>query len=353
MDAFFASVEQRDQPELRGKPVAVGGAGDRGVVAAASYEARAYGVHSAMASKTALRKCPELVFVQPRFAVYKEVSQQIRQIFLSYTDLVEPLSLDEAYLDVTQNKPATPSASLIAKEIKSRIRKTTGLTASAGVSVNKFLAKVASGMNKPDGLTLISPDEAGAFVERLPIEQFHGIGQVTAAKMKALGIHTGLDLKKLPETELFRHFGKTGLYFYQIARARDDRPVEPNRIRKSVGAEETFDKDLVAEAQMLEKIDLLAQDVAGSLQKLQTTGKTVTLKIKYFDFTLTTRSKTFMQTISAAADLRCIAEELLHKPFFPPCPVRLLGLSVSNLTHLSGVDPTVQLALPFMQGYRG
>jgi DNA polymerase-4 len=347
MDAFFASVEQRDHPELRGKPVAVGGAGDRGVVAAASYEARAFGVFSAMPSRIALRKCPDLIFVPARFEVYKEASGQIRQIFLDYTDLVEPLSLDEAYLDVTENKLALPSATLIARQIKSRIKDTTGLTASAGVSVNKFLAKVASGLNKPDGLTVITPNEAEAFVETLPVGQFYGIGQVTAAKLNAMGIQTGQDLKRLSEAELYRQFGKNGRYFYQIARGHDDRLVQPNRVRKSLGAEETYHQDLETAEQMLAKIEQLAQEVAQSLSSLQIQGKTVTLKIKYHDFTLTTRSRTTLSALQAAPDLFKVGRDLLYKPFFPPQPVRLLGLSVSNLLRSGQGLPAPQLRLPF------
>src|SRR5688572_5694038 len=240
MDAFFASVEQRDFPELRGKPVAVGGGGPRGVVAAASYEARAFGVYSAMPGSIAKRKCPDLIFAKTRFDVYESVSRQIREIFLSYTDLVEPLSLDEAYLDVTENKFDIPSATLIAREIKKKIWEQTGLTASAGVSYNKFLAKIASALQKPNGLTVVPPEKAEALVETLPIEKFYGIGDVTAAKMHALGIRTGLDLKQRSMEELQKHFGKSGHYYFQISRAHDDRIVEPNRIRKSVGAERTY-----------------------------------------------------------------------------------------------------------------
>jgi DNA polymerase-4 len=343
MDAFFASVEQRDHPHLQGKPVAVGGSGERGVVAAASYEARAMGVFSAMSSKVARRKCPDLIFVPTRFEVYKEVSRQIRQIFLSYTDLVEPLSLDEAYLDVTQNKRSIPSATLLAGEIKRQIKDVTGLTSSAGVSVNKFLAKVASGLNKPDGLTVIPPEKAEAFVEALPIGKFPGIGEITATKMKALCIYTGLDLKRLPETELYRHFGKNGLYFSQISRGYDERPVQPNRIRKSLGAEETYPQDLVTEEQMRQKLEELAQEVAQSLSRLQIKGRTLTLKIKYFDFTLTSRSKTTQWPLQTAPELYQAAVELLQKPLLPPKPVRLLGLSVSNLVSTG----PAQLSFPF------
>ncbi|MCK5700612.1 MAG: DNA polymerase IV, partial [Cyclobacteriaceae bacterium] len=245
MDAFFASIEQRDNPDLLGKPVAVGGAGKRGVVAAASYEARKFGVFSAMPASIALRKCPELIFTKPRFDVYKEVSNQIRQIFLEYTDLVEPLSLDEAYLDVTENKKGLGSATIIAREIKSKINSTTHLIASAGVSINKFLAKVASDQDKPDGLYVIKPNQAESFVDGLAIEKFFGIGKVTAKKMHELGINTGADLKQISIEELVRRFGKVGRYYFDIARAIDKRLVNPNRIRKSLGAERTFEDDLI------------------------------------------------------------------------------------------------------------
>ncbi len=333
MDAFFASVEQRDNPELRGKPVAVGGSRDRGVVAAASYEARKYGVHSALASKIAAQRCPHLVFVKPRFEVYKAVSRQIREIFYTYTDLVEPLSLDEAYLDVTENKIGMPSASIIAKEIKQRIFEETGLTGSAGVSFNKFLAKIASDMNKPDGFTLVTPDKAEALVASLAIEKFHGIGKVTAAKMQRMGILTGAELRLRPEEELVRNFGKVGRYYFQIARAQDNREVQPHRLRKSVGSERTFDVDLSEENDLLERLLYLAQEVAGDLARLQATAKTITLKIKYFDFTLNTRSKTYLSEVSSADAIYTIARELLRTPQLPQYPVRLLGISASSLLY--------------------
>ena len=252
MDAFYASVEQRDNPDYRGKPLVVGGSPNlRGVVASASYEARKYGIHSAMPSRLAVAKCPELVFVKPRFEVYREISTQIHAIFERYTDLVEPVALDEAYLDVTENKQNIPYASTISRHIRAAIFKETGLTASAGLSINKFLAKMASGKNKPNGLTVILPEDAEAFVEQLPIEKFHGIGEVTANKMHSLGIHTGADLKEREISELIQHFGKVGQYYYKIARAQDDRVVEPNRIRKSIGAETSFAQDLSDRASML------------------------------------------------------------------------------------------------------
>ncbi|WP_370589839.1 DNA polymerase IV [Rufibacter sp. LB8] len=345
MDAFYASVEQRDNPALRGKPVAVGGTKARGVVAAASYEARQFGVYSAMPSSTALRKCPTLIMVPTRFEVYQQVSRQIREIFLRYTDLVEPLSLDEAYLDVTENKQNLKSAMFIAQRIKHEIYQETRLTASAGVSFNKFLAKVASGQNKPDGLTVVLPQDAEAFVEALPIEKFYGIGDVTAAKMKQLGIHFGADLKERTEVDLRRHFGKSGSYFFQIARAQDERPVEPNRIRKSIGSERTFQNDLETEEEMLPELCKLAGEVAYDLHRLEAAGKTVTLKLKYHDFTLNTRSKTFFSTIREEDMLLEIAAELLHTPHFPAKPIRLLGITVSTLTY--GNHQSGQLSFPF------
>ncbi|WP_262896462.1 DNA polymerase IV [Adhaeribacter terrigena] len=347
MDAFFASVEQRDFPELRGKPVAVGGGGPRGVVAAASYEARAYGVHSAMPGSLAKRKCPHLIFAKTRFEVYESVSRQIREIFLSYTDLVEPLSLDEAYLDVTENKFGLASATQIAKEIKQRILEETKLTASAGVSYNKFLAKVASALQKPDGLTVVRPEKAEALVETLPIEKFYGIGSVTAARMHALGIHTGLDLKQRSLAELSKHFGKSGLYYYEIARAHDDRQVNPNRIRKSVGAERTYAEDLTTAEEMDERLKPLADEIAEYLLEKNNAGRTVTIKIKYADFTMNTRSKTFLSGIQSAELLWQLAKELLRTPFVPQLPVRLLGISVSNLLSEEEARFGHQLAFPF------
>ena len=347
MDAFYASVEQRDNPELRGRPVAVGGSRARGVVAAASYEARKFGVHSAMASAIALQKCPHLVFVKPRFEVYSAISRQIRDIFYSYTDLVEPLSLDEAYLDVTENKIGMPSASIIAREIKARIQEETRLTASAGVSYNKFLAKIASDMNKPDGFTLITPDKAEQLVAGLAIGKFHGIGRVTAAKMEAMGITTGADLRERSEQELVQRFGKTGRYYYHIARAQDDRLVQPHRIRKSVGSERTFEVDLSEEEDLLERLQYLAREVAQDLARLQTTARTVTLKLKYFDFTLQTRSRTLSSYIAGSDALFTVARDLLRTPCLPPHPVRLLGISVSNLLHQQDQQTSYQLSFDF------
>jgi DNA polymerase IV len=347
MDAFFASVEQRDNPELRGKPVAVGGSRARGVVAAASYEARRYGVHSALASKIAAQRCPQLIFVKPRFEVYSAVSRQIREIFYSYTDLVEPLSLDEAYLDVTENKIGMPSATIIANEIRAKIQEETGLTASAGVSFNKFLAKIASDMNKPNGFTLITPDKAEEVVAALAIEKFYGIGKVTAAKMQSMGILTGADLRERSEEELVRHFGKTGRYYYRIARAQDEREVQPHRIRKSIGSERTFEVDLTEEEVMLAELERLAKEVAHDMERLQATAKTITVKIKYFDFNQTTRSKTFLGEIKSADAIFTIARDLLRTPQLPAYPVRLLGITASSLLYQHDKLEGYQLTLEF------
>lgn len=345
MDAFYASIEQRDFPVYAGKPLAVGGAQRRGVIAAASYEARVFGVRSAMPTVVARRLCPDLIVVKPRFEVYGEVSRQIREIFLSYTDLVEPLSLDEAYLDVTTARKGPPSATLIARAIKKEIRSATGLTASAGVSFNKFLAKIASDLQKPDGLSVIRPEEAEAFVRSLPIERFFGIGAVTAGKMRAMGIETGADLAMQSEKDLVARFGKVGHYYFKIARAQDDRPVRPDRERKSVGAERTFQRDLTDEAEMQERLVPIAENVAARLHRISATGKTVTLKIKFNDFSVTTRSRTFSHDLSSADDLIAISRELLHTPTFPGRPVRLLGISVSNLSRPTSENAARQLTL--------
>jgi len=332
MDAFYASVEQRDQPELRGKPVAVGGAGMRGVVASASYEAREFGVRSAMPSVTAQRLCPGLVFVRSRFDVYREVSQQIRAIFLDYTDLVEPLSLDEAFLDVSENKKAMKSATMIAEEIRQRIQEETQLTASAGVSFNKFLAKVASDINKPDGIKVITPAEAMDFLEALPIKKFHGIGKVTAEKMKRMGIFTGKELKKMSEIELVQRFGKAGRHYYRIVRAEDTRAVNPNRIRKSIGAERTYRDDVVLTEEMKEKLSYLSGVVFRYMEKSDNYGRTVTLKAKSPDFKVITRSKSFSGEIRDLKQLEAVAHELMMQNRDEIPSVRLLGISVSNLS---------------------
>ena len=346
MDAFFASIEQRDNPALCGKPVAVGGAGKRGVVAAASYEARRYGVFSAMPSALALKKCPELIFVKPRFEVYREVSQQIRNIFHEYTDLVEPLSLDEAYLDVTENKKGLKSATLIAKEIKTRIKAETGLTASAGVSINKFLAKVASDQDKPDGLFVITPDKAQAFVDELPIEKFFGIGKVTAARMHEMGIVKGKDLKQVSLEALVQRFGKVGRYYFNIARTIDERPVNPNRIRKSLGAERTFDVDFINREDVLAQTDRIVDILIERKEKAGVAGKTVTLKLKFNDFETITRSRTMHHYITDNEEIRRISKDLMMKELPLKKGVRLIGVTISNLDNREKMQPT-QLTLDF------
>lgn len=331
MDAFYASVEQRDNPALQGKPLAVGGAGARGVVASASYEARKYGVRSAMPSTTARRLCPDLLFVKARFEVYAQVSRQIREIFLDYTDWVEPLSLDEAYLDVTENKKGLKSATLLAEEIRRRIQEETQLTASAGVSFNKFLAKIASDVNKPNGIKVITPAEAQTFLDALPIEKFHGVGRVTAEKMKRLGILTGADLKNCSEIELVQRFGKVGAHYYRIVRAEDTRMVNPHRIRKSIGAERTFSEDLTDVTEMKNKIMYLSGVVFEYMKKSENFGRTLTLKIKSADFKISTRSRSFSTEITDLEQIITIACALLEENRAVIARVRLLGLSVSNL----------------------
>jgi len=345
MDAYYASVEQRDDPALKNKPLAVGGNSERGVVAAASYEARKYGVRSAMPATIARRKCPQLIFVKPRFAVYQQVSQQIRDIFYQYTDLVEPLSLDEAYLDVTQNKKNLPSATLIAQEIKKRIKQETDLTASAGISINKFLAKVASDYQKPDGLTVIPPQKALAFIEMLPIEKFFGIGKVTTRKMRQMGVNNGADLKKWEEVQLVQKFGKMGRYFYQIARAQDHRAVEPHRIRKSISTENTFEQDLEDRESMTGELKILANKIVAWMDKNDVYGKTLTLKLRFSDFQIITRSKTMPYPINNIDLINELAEELLGKVELHDKKVRLLGLGISNLDIEH--DQNTQLTLDF------
>ncbi len=338
MDAFFASVEQRDHPEYRGKPLAVGYPGERGVVAAASYEARRYGIHSAMPSKTALNRCPWLIFAPARFEVYKEVSQQIRDIFYSYTDLVEPLSLDEAYLDVTVNHINMPSATIIARQIKERIREQTGLTASAGVSVNKFLAKIASDYRKPDGLFVITDKEAEAFVEELRVEQFWGVGKATADKMHRLGIRTGADLKARSEAYLVSNFGKAGHIFYHFARGVDERRVEPNRIRKSIGAENTYMHDIDDRQELLARLREVADEVWRRASKREFYGRTVTLKVKYEDFEQITRSRTLPGFVNDFDLFWRTAQELLAGVDRGGKKIRLMGLSVSNAEEIERPD---------------
>ena len=332
MDAFYASVEQRDNPALRGKPVAVGGSPDkRGAVCAASYEARRYGIHSAMPSRSAAMRCPDMIFVKPRFEAYRAVSQEIRKIFFDYTDLVEPLSLDEAYLDVTTDKKKIGSAVKIAKEIRDRIKTDLNLTASAGVSINKFLAKIASDLDKPDGLSFIGPDQAEAFIEQLPIDSFYGVGPATAKKMKALDIHTGADLNSWSQAQLNQQFGKVGRYYYRVVRAEDNRPVNPNRIRKSIGAERSFFEDLQAQPKMIDALEPIAKEVYQRLTKNKRNGYTLTLKIKYNNYDTITRSKTLASPIKQEEEIFEIAKALLISHVEATRPVRLLGITVSNL----------------------
>lgn len=332
MDAFFASVEQRDTPEYQGKPVIVGGSPDkRGVVAACSYEARKFGIHSAMPSSRAYRLCPQAIFLRPRFDVYREVSAIIQAIFRRYTDLVEPLSLDEAFLDVTACTQYQGSATLIAKAIKQEIKQATQLTASAGISYNKFLAKIASDMDKPDGLYLIKPDQGEKFVEQLAVRKIHGIGQATEKKMKKLNIYTGSDLKRMAEKTLLEHFGKAGRYYYYIARGVDDRPVRNNRIRKSIGSETTFEKDLEDVDVMLTQLQRLSEKVFSNLREKELTAKTLTLKVKYNDFELMTRRTTKENAFVSADEMMCLLTGLLEKTQAGTRKVRLLGVSVSKL----------------------
>lgn len=347
MDAFFASVEQRDFPEYRGKPVIVGGSPEgRGVVAAASYEVRKFGVHSAMPAAKAVRLCPQAIFVKPRFEVYREVSGQIREIFFQFTDLVEPLSLDEAYLDVTENHINLPSATLIAKEIRKRIKDKTGLTASAGVAFNKFLAKVASDINKPDGMAVITPDKAEAFLEELEIGEFYGIGSATEKKMKSLGINTGKDLKEWEEIDLVERFGKTGRYYYRIVRGIDNREVKAHRIRKSIGKERTFSEDMGDLNWINNFLDELAAKVSESMKKKKAAGKTVTLKVRYDDFETLTRSTSFTHYINDAQDIAETVKSLLEQTEVGQRKVRLLGITLSNL-NLSEEGRFEQLNIPF------
>jgi DNA polymerase-4 len=344
MDAFYASVEQMDNPELKGKPLAVGGSEIRGVVSAASYEARKFGVRSAMSGVQAKRNCPDLLFVPPRFDRYKEISKQIRKIFHDYTDLVEPLSLDEAYLDVTQNKKGNPSASLIAQEIRQRIFEEVGLTASAGISVNKFVAKIASDYNKPNGQKTVNPEEVESFLENLDIKKFYGIGKVTRDRMYQLGIFTGKDLKSKSREFLEDHFSKSGLHFYNIVRGIHNSEVKPNRIAKSVAAEHTFTENLTSEIFMLEKLERISLELENRLKKYNISGKTVTLKIKYSDFTTQTRSKTLPYFISDKGLLLEVANELLFQERMKES-VRLLGISLNNLN--TEIKKTVVVQLKF------
>ena len=346
MDAFYASVEQMDNPSLIGKPLAVGGNENRGVVSAASYEARKFGVRSALSGVLAKKYCPELIFVPPRFDRYKEISQQIRKIFYDYTDLVEPLSLDEAYLDVTINKKGNPSASLIAQEIRLRILNEVGLTASAGISVNKFVAKIASDFNKPNGQKTVKPDEVIDFLEVLPIRKFYGVGKVTTEKMYQLGIFSGLELKSKSLEFLEKHFGKSGVFYYNVVRGIHNSEVKPHRIAKSVAAEHTFDINLTSEIFMEQRLVQIAAELERRLKKHKIAGKTVTLKIKFSDFTQQTRSKTLPYFISDKSLLFQTVKELLYQDRLKES-VRLLGISLSNLNTEIKKSIVVQLKFDF------
>jgi DNA polymerase-4 len=346
MDAFYASVEQMDNPELRGRPVAVGGAENRGVVSAASYEARKFGVRSAISGVLAKKYCPELIFVKPRFDRYKEISKKIHKIFRDYTDLIEPLSLDEAYLDVTQNKKGNPSAGLLAQEIRLRIFNEVGLTASAGISVNKFVAKIASDYNKPNGQKTVNPNEVLSFLEQLPIQKFYGVGKVTTEKMFQLGIFTGLDLKSKSVEFLEKHFGKSGAFYYNVVRGIHDSEVQSDRITKSVAAEHTFDNNLSSEVFMVEKLEKIAHELERRLKKHNVSGKTITLKIKYSDFVQQTRSKTMLYFISDKSLILDIVKELLYQEKLKDS-VRLLGISLSNLNIEIKKTIVVQLKFEF------
>lgn len=332
MDAFYASVEQRDFPQYRGKPIVVGGSpeGRGGVVATASYEARKSGVRSAMPSKTAQRLCPDAIFVYPRFDAYKEVSRHIREIFHRYTDIVEPLSLDEAYLDVTTDKQNIGSALEIASLIKKAIKEELQLTASAGVSINKFVAKIASDMQKPDGLTFIGPSKVERFMEGLPVEQFFGVGKVTAAKMKGMGLHTGADLKKLPESDMIQHFGKPGKFYYQIVRGIDDRAVQAHRETKSVSVEDTYQEDLLSKEEMLKELNILSERLAIRLQRSGLKGRTITVKFKFHDFTMMTRSQSIEELVNERERITGIVSGIVDSASLEGKRVRLLGVGLSN-----------------------
>jgi DNA polymerase-4 len=338
MDAFFAAVEQRDDPALRGRPVAVGYPAARGVVAAASYEAQAFGVRSALPSVTALRRCPELVFAAPRFEVYKAVSRQIHAIFAEFSDLIQPLSLDEAYLDVTRNRAGLPSAWATGKAIRARILEDTGLTASAGISYNKFLAKLASDQNKPDGQFAVTPEMGPAFVQALPVSRFHGVGPVTAAKMQRLGIATGADLRAKSLAFLEQHFGSSADWYYAIARAEDHRPVNPHRTRKSSGSETTFDRDLTDPAEIEAGVLRMADDVWAWCKGAQAFGRTVTVKIKFQDFRLVTRSRSHADVVATRELLHETALDLVRSIYPPRTGIRLVGVTVSNFADPVRVD---------------
>jgi DNA polymerase-4 len=346
MDAYYASVAELDNPELRGKAIAVGGGGERGVVSAASYEARKFGVKSAMSGVLARQKCPHLIFVKTDFERYKEISTKIRAIFYEYTDLVEPLSLDEAYLDVTENKKGNPSANAIAREIRERIYQETGLRASAGISINKFIAKVASDINKPNGQKTVHPNEVIPFLEELPVNKFYGVGKVTAAKMYNLGIFIGNDLKKKSLEELVSLFGKAGTHYYNIVRGIHNSEVKPNRIRKSVGAETTFNENISSEIYMLERLEDIADEIEKRMKKANAKGKTITLKIKYSDFTQQTRSKTKAYFMQTKKEFFPTIKELLYQDKLVNS-VRLLGISFGNLNTEKKEPIWVQLRFEF------
>lgn len=346
MDAFYASVEQMDNPELRGKPIAVGGSENRGVVAAASYEARKFGIRSAISGVMAKKNCPELIFVQPRFDRYKEISNKIQKIFYEYTDLVEPLSLDEAYLDVTVNKKGNPSATLLAVEIRQRIFNEVGLTASAGISMNKFVAKIASDFNKPNGQKTVNPEDVVSFLEVLPIRKFHGVGKVTTEKMYQLGIFTGLELKSKTLEFLEKHFGKSGNFYYNVVRGIHNSEVKSNRITKSVAAERTFDVNLSSEIFMIEKLEIIADVLEKRLKRHNVAGKTITLKIKYSDFTQQTRSKTLPYFVSDKGLILEVVKDLLYQERMKDS-VRLLGISLGNLNTDEKKFVVVQLKFEF------
>jgi len=352
MDAFYASVEQLDNPELRGKPIAVGGGSKRGVVSAASYEARKFGVRSAMSGILAQKLCPDLIFIKPHFDRYKEVSKTIRKIFHEYTDLVEPLSLDEAYLDVSDNKKGNPSATLIAKEIRDKIKEKTGLNASAGISINKFIAKVASDINKPNGQKTIPPEDVIDFLEVLDVKKFFGVGKVTKDKMYRLGIYTGKDLKEKTKDYLIEHFGKSGGYYFEVVRGFHSSAVKPSRLQKSLAAERTFNENIASEIYMLERLEDIASEVEKRLSQSNIAGKTITLKIKYSDFTLQTRSKTVPLFISSKELIMDTVKDLLFQERMKDS-VRLLGISISNLNNegkekfKSSLEKSVDVQLKF------
>lgn len=354
MDAFYASIEQRDHPEYRGRPLAVGRAEERGVVAAASYEARRFGVRSAMPSLKARKLCPHLIFVPARIGVYKSVSAQIHGIFHEYTDLVEPLSLDEAFLDVTLNKPGIELAVEIARQIKRKIRDRLGLVASAGVSYNKFLAKIASDYRKPDGLCTIHPSQAGEFIARLDIEAFWGVGKVTAQKFHSLGIHTGKDLREYSLEYLVHHFGKVGVLYYKFARGIDPRPVEAERVRKSVGCETTFERDLTDRGEIFDEVRAVTDELLGRLTRHSFRGNTLTLKIKFSDFTQKTRSITVDHRLYLSDEIYSLACRMFDEPALTAQPIRLLGLTVSHPPYDPADTTDGQLWIPFPKpGHEG